>query len=272
MDSKYETRVFPRSRQLVIDSCEWARKKHIIHVLAEFDVTCARELLRDYKARTGEGLSFTAFMAACAARAVAQDRTCHAYRRGRRLLLFDDVDIGTLIEREIEGQKLATFHVLRSAHLKTVHVLHGEIRAAQRENVEATAQARRWKLFLLLPAWVRRIFYWRLDRNPELRKRLAGTVTLTAAGMGGRGAGWGAPLVTNTLTITLGGIERKPGMTGGRIEPREFISVTVSFDHDIVDGMPAARFVSRFRETVESAAPLREAPELSPPLEHQHVP
>ncbi|MFN2167693.1 MAG: 2-oxo acid dehydrogenase subunit E2, partial [Anaerolineae bacterium] len=32
---------------------------------------------------------------------------------------------------------------------------------------------------------------------------------------------------------------------------REFLSLTMSFDHDIVDGAPAARFARRFTELLE---------------------
>ncbi len=248
-----EVRPFPRSRRLVMDSCEWGRKKHIIHALAEFDVTRARQLIRDYQAKTGEKLSFTAFLAACVGRAVAEDRTCHAYRRGGKLLLYADVDIATLVEHDVEGQKLATFHVIRAADKKPVRVIHEEIRTAQKESPEESAEARRWKLYLRLPGFLRRTLYWWLDRHPETRKRLGGTVVLTAIGMAGYGAGWGVPIASNTLTVTLGGIERKPGIFEGRIEPREFLCATVSFDHDIVDGVPAARFVSHLRELVEQA-------------------
>ena len=114
--------------------------------------------------------------------------------------------------------------------------------------------AAKWKVSLRLPGFLRRLFYRWLDRSPETRKRLGGTVVLTAIGMAGSGAGWGLPIASSTLTITLGGIETKPGFVDGRIEPREYLCMTVSFDHDVVDGVPAARFASRLRQIVEEAA------------------
>jgi pyruvate/2-oxoglutarate dehydrogenase complex dihydrolipoamide acyltransferase (E2) component len=39
---------------------------------------------------------------------------------------------------------------------------------------------------------------------------------------------------------------------------REFLALTASFDHDVVDGAPAARFASRLREIVETAAVLQD--------------
>jgi pyruvate/2-oxoglutarate dehydrogenase complex dihydrolipoamide acyltransferase (E2) component len=34
---------------------------------------------------------------------------------------------------------------------------------------------------------------------------------------------------------------------------REYLNVTISFDHDIVDGAPAARFTQRLKELIEAA-------------------
>ena len=60
----------------------------------------------------------------------------------------------------------------------------------------------------------------------------------------------------STLDIALGGIAEKPGVVDGRIEVREYLHVTVCFDHDIVDGAPAARFTARFKELVENGCGL----------------
>jgi pyruvate/2-oxoglutarate dehydrogenase complex dihydrolipoamide acyltransferase (E2) component len=56
----------------------------------------------------------------------------------------------------------------------------------------------------------------------------------------------------HTLALTLGGIAEKPGVVEGRIQVREYLSVTLSFDHDLVDGAPAARFTQRFVNLIES--------------------
>jgi pyruvate/2-oxoglutarate dehydrogenase complex dihydrolipoamide acyltransferase (E2) component len=52
--------------------------------------------------------------------------------------------------------------------------------------------------------------------------------------------------------VTLGGIEEKPGVVNGEIAIREYLSVTISFDHDVIDGAPAARFAQRLKELIES--------------------
>jgi pyruvate/2-oxoglutarate dehydrogenase complex dihydrolipoamide acyltransferase (E2) component len=44
----------------------------------------------------------------------------------------------------------------------------------------------------------------------------------------------------------------------GRIEPREILSLTLVFDHDLIDEAPAARFARRLVELIESGDGLDE--------------
>jgi hypothetical protein len=70
--------------------------------------------------------------------------------------------------------------------------------------------------------------------------------------MFGKGAGWGIPPALPTLMITLGGIGEKPVLVDGHIALRDYLSLTISFDHDMIDGAPAARFTERLKELIES--------------------
>jgi pyruvate/2-oxoglutarate dehydrogenase complex dihydrolipoamide acyltransferase (E2) component len=91
-----------------------------------------------------------------------------------------------------------------------------------------------------------------------LVKEYFGTVSLTAVGMFATGGFWGIPVPNHTLQLTLGGIADKPGVVDGRVRVREYLSVTISIDHDIVDGGPAARFAQKLKEIVEGGFELAE--------------
>lgn len=252
---------FPRSRAFVVDAARVAAGKHMIHGLVEFDVTEPRARLREHKARTGESLSFTAFVLHCVGAAVAEDRMVHALRDWRgRLVLFDDVDINTIIEIELEGRRFPLAHVIRATNRRTVRDMHDEIRAVQSKgdrNYDDRA-VRLLRTYARLPGPLRRLAYRIGMASPYRTKQIAGTVSVTAVGMFGAGGGWGIPIPLHTLNLTLGGIATKPGIIEGRIEPREYLHVTLSFDHDIVDGAPAARFVERLRGLVEGGDGLEE--------------
>jgi pyruvate/2-oxoglutarate dehydrogenase complex dihydrolipoamide acyltransferase (E2) component len=62
----------------------------------------------------------------------------------------------------------------------------------------------------------------------------------------------------HTLGLTVGGIGEKPGVVEGRIEVREYLSLTIALDHDVVDGAPAARFAQLLRGLIEGGYGLEE--------------
>jgi len=257
-NENYELIPFPKIRRLMVDGGRLGRQKHIIHGLVEMDVTCARQAIREHKAKTGEALSFTAFVMACLGRAVDKNKHMQAYRTWwDKLVLFDDVDVNTMFEVEVEGRKIIRPHIIRAVNKKTLRGIHDEIRAFQAKH-EGSREANFIKWFVLLPAFIRRLFLGVLFKSPELLKEMNGTISLTAVGMFGSGASWGIPVTNHTLQITLGGIAEKPAFVNGQIEKREYLCVTISLDHDIVDGAPAARFIQRLKELVESGYGLDE--------------
>jgi pyruvate/2-oxoglutarate dehydrogenase complex dihydrolipoamide acyltransferase (E2) component len=242
---------FPKIRRLMVDGGRMGRQKHTVHGLVEMDVTRARQAIREHKARTGEVLSFTGFVIACLGRAVDMNKYMHACRNWRgQLVIFDEVDVNTMFEVEVDGRKIVRPHIIRAVNKKTFQDVHAEIRAFQTKH-ERSQEASFIRWFVLLPGMVRRLFYGALFKNPGMQKDYFGTVILTSVGMFGSGAGWAIPVPNHTLQVTLGGIAEKPGVVDGRIEIREYLSVTVSFDHDIVDGAPAARFIQRLKELIE---------------------
>lgn len=252
----YTAAPFPRIRLPMVDGGRMGRGRHTVHGLVEFDVTQVRQAIREHKARTGETLSFTACLAVCVGAAIDRNKQMHACRDWRgRVVIFDEVDVNTLFEVEVNGEKLILPHILRGVNKKSFREIHAEIRGfqqAQRGKPGASPEEQFIKWFVLLPRPLRRLFYWALFHNPRLMKEYYGTVMMSAVGMFGSGGGWAIPVPNHTLQITLGGIAERPGVANHQVAVREYLSVTVSFDHDLIDGAPAARFTERLKELVES--------------------
>lgn len=251
-NEEYQIIPFPKIRRLMVDGGRLARQKHLIHGLVEMDVTDARRSIREHKMKTGEALSFTAFIMACLGRAVDMNKHMQAYRAWfEKLVIYEDVDVNTMFEVEVNGRKIIRPHIIRAVNKKGLRDIHEEIREFQSEH-ERGRGANFIGWFVLLPAFIRRFFLNVLFKSPKLLKEMNGTVSLTAVGMFGAGGGWGIPASNHTLQITLGGISEKPVLFSGQLQNREFLCVTISIDHDIVDGAPAARFIQRLKELVES--------------------
>jgi hypothetical protein len=254
----YEVLPFPKIRRLMEDGGRLGREKHLIHGLFEMDVTEARRAIRQYRARSGEGLSLIAFVVACVGRAVERHKPIQACRAwGEKLVLFNEVDVNTMFEVDVDGQKIIRPHILRAVNKKTAQEIHAEIQAFQANHAESR-ESKFIDWFVLLPGFIRRFFLRMLFKNPHWLKEMNGTVALTSVGMFGNSGGWGLPVSNHTLQITLGGIARHPALVNGQLENRQVLCVTISFDHDIVDGAPAARFTHTLKELIEGQAVLDE--------------
>jgi pyruvate/2-oxoglutarate dehydrogenase complex dihydrolipoamide acyltransferase (E2) component len=239
--------------------------KHCMYGLLELDVTIAKQFIEDYKAQTGESLSFTGYLAFCLACAVDEDKVVQAYMKGRKqLVVFDDVNVGLMVERKIGEKRVLMGHVIRGANHKTYREIHQEIRSVQSTLVPPSRGMPLWFLSAMLLPWpLSRLFNtlirMAMRRDPTISTSMAGTVGITAVGMFGKGqGGWGLSPAMHSLDLVVGGIAWKPAVVEGRIEPREILNLTVVFDHDVIDGAPAARFARRLVELIESGYGLHE--------------
>ena len=176
--------------------------------------------------------------------------------------MFADVNINSMVEIEAGGRKIPIPHIFEAVNRKSYLDIHHEIRATQK-NPQQTVEANFMEWFLFLPAFMRRMFYWFVMRMPRQFRSYSSSVMVTAVGMFAQGGGWAITMPNFTLTVAVGGIARKPGVVEDRIEIREYLDLTVSIDHDIVDGAPMARFVNYFRELIENGYGLPDIPPLA---------
>jgi len=282
-DGRFATDHFPGHRIPTVDTLELGRRRHHVPVLLEVDVTGARERLRAARARTGERLSLTGWVVACVARAVHEHPHVQGMRKGRReVVVFEDVDVAVIVEREVPGvrssgvvlpggesaadrartETLPMPCIVREAQDKSVGAITAEIRAAQTEAVApgavdlgARRSPRLTRLFTAMPRILRHLLVWRpLLRDPHRARRAMGTVAVTSVARASRSSSqmWAIPVGLHPLICAVGGVCRKPGVVDGEVAIREFLSLTVLFDHDVTDGAPVARFLGRLTGLLEA--------------------
>lgn len=243
----YQTRPFLRIRRAYLDVLDAGRRRRLIHGLIEVDVTQARRKVREAE------LSFTGYVCWCLAQAVVEDPIVQGYRQRNRIVIFDDVDINTQIEVEEAGQKIVKSIILKAANRASVAELSTIIQQGK-VGTDPTDRRRYWGsvAFFSLPTFLRSLPLRYAMANPFLFRRLGGTVGLSSVGMFGSGGGWAIPITPTTLMVTVGGIAAKPRFVNGQLCEREILDLTLTFDHTIVDGAPAARLAARLTELIET--------------------
>lgn len=218
-----------------------------------------RRLMRAHRERTGERLSLTAYVVTCMGRALAENPHLNALRRGRRLVMLDDIIVGVLVEREIEGEAVPEPFGIHGVDRKTFRQVHDEIRAAQSPSDRRLGGLSGAVWVHFIPSSLFRVFIRMAARSVTMAKRY-GVVSVTAVGMFGSGPLWLVPLSASTVAVAVGGIVERPVLQAdGTVQAREHLCLTLSFDHDIVDGAPAARFTDRLCKLLARGQVLREA-------------
>lgn len=270
-DDGFEILPYARFQDQTTDWLAVAARRHAFHVLLEADVARARTAIRARRARTGERISFTAYIVGCLARAVAEDRRIQAIRHGRRrLVVFHDVDVVVPVQRDLEGDEIPVPHVVRAADTKDLSRISLEIGGAVASPVPFARGRRLLRPWLLVPAVARRLLLAAYLSDAHRRRRATGTVLVSAVTTPGHRLAWGIPGGTNyPITLLIGALRRPapPAGPGERTGERggESVALTLTFDHDTVNGLRAARFVRRFVRLVESGELVDPLPDPSAP-------
>jgi len=262
MGETYKENRLPVFRRQVIDFFAEAWRSHSIRALFDVEIGPARQAIRRYRRETGLELSLSSYLLYCFVQALDCSRELQAHvKAGRSLVVFDDIDVSTIVERSVGGRRIPTVYVLREANRKSLAEIHAEIEAARTATGDSlfttTASAKRSRAasaVALLPGFLRRrVLRYILRRNPLLKKRLFGTVSFSTVHMYGRGRAYGIPITPHPVHLMVGGISRQPALERGKLTEHEEISITLTLDHDVADGAPAARFVMDFKRRLRTA-------------------
>jgi pyruvate dehydrogenase E2 component (dihydrolipoamide acetyltransferase) len=81
--------------------------------------------------------------------------------------------------------------------------------------------------------------------------------TFTISNLGPHGIDAFTPILNlpQCAILGLGRIDRRPAVVGDQIVPRDQMVLSLTFDHRIVDGAPAAQFLATLRERIENPGP-----------------
>lgn len=183
-------------------------------VVMEVDVSNASKLHENL------GVSYTAIIVKAVAQALAEMPTLNASLDGDKVKIFEDVNIGVAVATEA-GLVVPVIH---NADRKTLNDIDAEV-------TDLTDKARQARL--------------------SREEVTGGTFTLTNLGM--CGVDFFIPIInlSQAAILAVGRVAEKPVAVGGRIEVRSLMTLSLVYDHRIVDGAPAAQFLETIKKKIE---------------------
>lgn len=257
----YQTKPFSKYRKNIelIVSEGW--RKHSLHYLVEADVTASMEIIKKHK-KEGKDVSFTAWIIKCLAEALVEHKELNAYRQGRnKIVIFDDVDVAIPVEKTVNGEHIPMAYIIRRTNEKSIREITEEIRNAQkREGEEQVLMNLSFieRVVIKSPYFIKKLILFLLRKRGVTKKKHMGTVGVTSIGMFSKFSGWLIPLGgTTSILVAINGITKRPGIFENKIEARDYLHLTITFDHDLADGATISRFISKFVELIENGFQLK---------------
>ncbi|RLI43157.1 2-oxo acid dehydrogenase subunit E2, partial [Candidatus Bathyarchaeota archaeon] len=188
-------------------------------ITMEVDMTNAKKLREKLQ------VSYTDVLVKAVAKALTEHSIINSTLEKDKIKIFEDVNVGVAVATEA-GLVVPVIHNADKKSLK-------EVSSALKELVE---KARKGKL-----------------AKEELS---GGTFTITNLGM--FGVDTFTPIINppETAILGVGRIVEKPVVVNKEIIVKPIMQLSLSFDHRVVDGAPAAQFLQKIKEIIESSESL----------------
>lgn len=247
----YKSKKLSFSRRSIIASASVTKEKNAIHSFTEIDITKPRKLINDHLEKTGKKISLTAYIVLCLAHTIKDFPQFNSFIKGNKLIILNDVTISVLIEKNIVGEKVPEPVGIKKSREKTLTQIQNEIKLARNQKSDTLGNLYDKTWVRLIPSFFLKTFVRLADKNIGMASNY-GKIAVTAVGMFSKEAVWFIPHGSTTVLITIGSISRKALEIDNQLTMREHLCLTASFDHNIVDGAPASRFMNQFISTIKS--------------------
>lgn len=241
----------PRLRWNILDMINIVGADSVpTYFFLDIDMTWVEEL-RATLAKNGIRVTATAFLLkaiAIAQRAHPDTRT--ALLPFGRTVVFNDIVAGFTVERFIGSQPTLFFGAIKEPDTKSISEISEELRVHAEQDVDSVAGLDLQSKFTWMPWWMRRMILWVGLQIPSIRLQCLGA-TFGLSSLGKFGIKAMIPPCVSTSTFGVGAIEKRPVVLNGQIEIRKMMTLTLNFDHRIIDGAPAARFLNDVQKLLE---------------------
>lgn len=216
-------------RKMIAEAMERSSQVPVVSTLIDVDVTPLveyRAVNKDvFVASHGVKLTYTPFFIKALAETLQAFPMLNASLQDGKIIMNKGVHMGVAVSLGADGSGGLIVPVIRDCHTKTLVQI-------ARDLDEIAAKARSNQLGV-----------------PDVQ---GGTFTLTNPGS--YGAVLGTPMINAPQSGIAGvyGIKQTPVIINGMIAIRSVMNVVLTYDHRLVDGLTAGRFLQQFKQKLES--------------------
>jgi pyruvate/2-oxoglutarate dehydrogenase complex dihydrolipoamide acyltransferase (E2) component len=241
---------FPAARRQTYAFLADARRSCHVYLWADVDAKRLRQARRD----SGGKLSYVSFVVKAAADAVSARPEAGAVLADGlrpRLAVVPGIHAKVLFDRTIDGRRCVVSGAVTDAHERSVIEVQDEIDRYKYADVDDPAGPfAALRRLQRLPLPVVRLVYRAMFRDPVRRARLQGTFAVTSVGQEPVRAIF--PMISGALGFGLGRIADAPVVRQGQVVTAPVFTLSLAFDHRVLDGALAAEVLADVKDRLES--------------------
>ena len=215
------------------------------------------------KAR-GEQAGFTAAVAKATALVVARhpnlkQHLFHGLFAGRSVSEYDGVTSAMMVQRtDARGEDVLFAATLRDADRRTVADLHVQIDRYKRAPLDELPEYQALARLQKIPALLRTLLSYKLRSSAAFYEKTIGATYGVSAYCGAARVPitTGHALAPMACSFFVGTATDRPWVVGGVVTVRKILSLSMTVDHYLVDGVEAVQVLSEIGEKLASPAAL----------------
>lgn len=243
-------RPFPRARRGTWTFLHaGARETCHVHLMADVDATAI------HRARTDSGgkLSYVSLVVKAASDVVAGYPEARSVLQGGswrpRLAELDDVDVKVLFDKTVDGRRCVMSGTVAAAQRLSVLEVQDAVNTYKDAEVDDQGPYRQALRLQRLPLPLARVVFKLAMRDAVRRSALQGTFSVTSVGHEPVRAIF--PMIYGTLGFGMGRIAPAPVVRDGQVGVAPQFTLSLAFDHRVVDGALAGEVLARVKRRLE---------------------
>ncbi len=167
-----------------------------------------------------------------------------------KLLQINRLEAQFTVERFIDEQPALFFGTVKMPDLKPIVAINNELHSYASDPIESVPQLEIEHRFSKYPWFIRQIIIFLGMRIPQLRLEYMGA-TFGISSLGKYGCrNMISPSVITSM-FCVGEVKDRPVAIDGQVVIRPILSLVLNFDHRVIDGAAAARFVTDIIKLLE---------------------
>lgn len=221
------------------------------HVYLATDVDASR--LKQARTDSGGKISYVSFLVKAAAEVVADTPEARTVLRAGlrpRIAVVPEVHAKVLFDKTVDGHRCVVSGTVESVPDRSVLDVQSAVDVFKDAAVDDPsgpfAQLRRMQR---LPLPVAGLVYRAAMRDPQRRAALQGVFSVTSVGQ--ESVRTIFPMITGTLGFGIGRIVDTPVAVAGEVRIAPVFSLSLAFDHRVVDGALASEVLARTKQKLE---------------------